>query len=272
MIIKTILWIIGTLIVLLIIGIAGIFVPDRAYRFENLKPRDPGTFRLPDSLPIPVRDYYITAAGQDLPVIESALLWGRAKIKLGGIWIPIRWKQYFKAGNSFQWPAEITWFGITVFRADDQYINNRGRMIIGSKVFEGADFVQGENARLWAEHVNLPSALLSDSRVQWEEVDSLTAKMIYPFDDIFEEAIINIDPVSHLITRMSMQRTVAGKDGKFPWNIVYGNYEKHSDISIPTEVKVAYDEDYYYELTELDGIVYNVAPPSGFKQSIDEEL
>lgn len=265
MFIKVVLWVIGTLIVLLIAGIVGIFVPDRAHRFENLKPRDLGTFRLPDNLPAPIRDYYITAVGQDLPIIESALLWGRAKIKLGGIWIPIRWKQYFRAGKSFQWLAEITWFGITVFRADDHYINNRGRMIIGSKIFEGVDFDQGENARLWAEHIYLPSALLSDSRVQWEEVDSLTAKMIYPFDDTYEEAIINIDAASHLITRMSMQRMVAGKEEKFPWNIVYGNYEKHSGISIPAEAKVAYDEDYYYELTKLDGIVYNAAPPEEFQ-------
>ena len=266
MALKIIFWIFGILITLFVIGIVGILIPDRALRIENLKPRDLGTFRLSDSLPAPTRDYYLAAIGQELPIIDSALLWGRAKIKLAGFRIPIRWKQYFKAGKSFQWLAEITWFGITIFKADDQYIDKRGRMIIGKKIFEGEDFDQGENARLWAEHVYLSSALLSDTRVRWAEIDSLTFKMIYPFNETAEEAVISIDPSTHLITRMGLQRTIAGKTGKSPWNIVYGNYEKHSGISIPIEVKVANGEEFYYELTNLDGIVYNIIPPEEFQQ------
>ena len=72
------------------------------------------TVPLPEGLPAPVERFYRQLYGDQVPVIESAVISGRAVMSpVGGVKIPALFRFYHRAGQDYRHYFEMTWFGRT---------------------------------------------------------------------------------------------------------------------------------------------------------------
>lgn len=126
------------------------------------------TVKLPAGLPQPVHRHFRAVFGDKVPRTESAVVWGRADFKLGGLWAPMRFKSYHVAGREFLRDMEITWFGMPVLRGSDAYLDGEGSLKITGLLNmsnKGRTMDQGENLAMWGEApFTTPSALALDPR------------------------------------------------------------------------------------------------------------
>lgn len=86
------------------------------------------TMRLPEGLPAPVERFYRTVYGEDIPVIHSAIVTGRAQITIAGVTMPARIRFSYVAGQSYRHYIETTFFGLPVIRVNERYVDGVSRM------------------------------------------------------------------------------------------------------------------------------------------------
>ncbi|MCX7783156.1 MAG: hypothetical protein N2318_05870, partial [Meiothermus sp.] len=76
------------------------------------------TMPLPTGLPAPVERYYRTIYGEQIPVITSAVVTGRAMLGPvpGFPQFPARFRFIHEAGKNYRHYIEATWFGFPILR------------------------------------------------------------------------------------------------------------------------------------------------------------
>lgn len=186
----------------------GVRVQPKPFAPIEMQPGSVRTVPVPTGLPAPVQRFYDTVYGAEMPVIESAVISGRALIRpVGPVYLPARFRFTHISGKSYRHYIEATIFGIPVMKVNERYVN-------GETLFEtpfgtnGDDpkLRQGANLGLWAEVVWTPSLYLTDPRVQWEGVDDNTALLTVPFEDGSERFVVRFDPQTGLITFLESMR------------------------------------------------------------------
>jgi hypothetical protein len=165
--------------------------PQFAQRTSELK-----TVPLPQGLPAPVERYYRLVYGENVPVITSVVLTGRAKMRPAGpLTFPARFRFTHLAGQAYRHYIEITFWGFPLIVANERFLDGKGRMeisIIGNA--EGEKINQAANLALWAEASWFPAIFLTDPRVRWEAVDDVTALLVVPFNDQRERFVVRFNP------------------------------------------------------------------------------
>ena len=142
------------------------------------------TVPLPDDLPAPIERYYKAIMGEQAPVIESAVISTRGKLRVAGITFPTRFRFIHDAGQGYRHYAELTLFGIPVMKINERYLDGRARMELPMGVIENEPKVdKAANLGLWGESIWLPSVYLSDPRVRWQAIDDTTARLVVPFEE-----------------------------------------------------------------------------------------
>jgi hypothetical protein len=140
------------------------------------------TAELPAELPEPVRRHFRATLGGRVPRIDSAVVWGRADFKVGGLWTPMRFKGYYVPGREFRRDMEITWFGIPILQGSDAYLKGEGSLEITGLLntsSKGENLDQGQNLAMWAEApFTTPSVLVLDPRARWEPMDAASERLI----------------------------------------------------------------------------------------------
>ncbi len=206
--IKILLILLAVLAAVFVLAAIGVRVQPKPFAPVNLPAGSVRTVPVPSGLPAPVQRFYETVYGAEIPVIESAVISGRALIRpVGPVYLPARFRFTHISGKSYRHYIEATIFGIPVMKVNERYLN-------GETLFEtpfgttGDDpkSRQGANLGLWAETIWTPSLYLTDPRVEWEGVDDHTALLTVPFEDGSERFVVRFDPQTSLITHFESMR------------------------------------------------------------------
>jgi hypothetical protein len=204
---KTLLIILVILIVLVVLGWLGLQIKPSPFAPHPENTPSLKTVPLPAGLPVPVERFYRTVYGDRIPVIETAVLKGRALIRPFGVKLPARFVFIHNAGRDYRHYIEATWFGIPLLKVDEGYVE-------GKSFFEGPmgtidndpNTNQGANLAVWAEAGWFPSIWITDPRVRWEAVDEQTALLYVPFEEGEENFVVRFNPDTDLIDCMEAMR------------------------------------------------------------------
>jgi hypothetical protein len=221
------------------------------------------TSELSSDLPEPVRRHFRATLGGRVPRIESAVVWGRADFKVGGLWSRMRFKGYYVPGREFRRDMEITWFGVPILRGSDAYLGGEGSLEITGLVntsSRGENFDQGQNLAMWAEApFTTPSVVVLDPRARWEPTDAHTARLVVPFGEREEILRAEFDPESGLMRSMSGMRYRDQEKSKTPWRGEFSDWRMLHRIKVPHQnVAIWEDQRQPYGIFEIEGTEYNV--------------
>jgi len=178
-------------VAVILLGWIGLQVKPAPFPMPSLPQSDAKTVPLPSGLPAPVERFYRAAYGDQIPVIETAVLSGRASIRPFGIWLPARFVFVHEAGKNYRHYIEATFWGLPILKVNEGYLD-------GASFFESPmgtyhddpNTNQGANLALWAEGGWFPSLWLTDPRAHWEAVDDNTALLFVPFEDKTENFVV----------------------------------------------------------------------------------
>jgi hypothetical protein len=161
---------------------------------------------LPDGLPAPVERFYGELYGDEVPLIESAVISGRGTMRIAGITFPARFRFSHISGEDYRHHIELTFFGRRLLAVDEWFLDGHARLELPFGTSEGPEVDQGANLALWAEAVWMPAIWVTDPRVSWEPIDATTASLSVPFGDTTERFTVGFDPTTGLLQRMESMR------------------------------------------------------------------
>lgn len=205
---KVILVIFGVIAALGLLGWLGLKILPAPFPPFPGAPQPLKRVPLPAGLPEPVERFYRTVYGDTVPVITSAVISGRARLRpFGPFYFPGRFRFTHVAGQDYRHYIEITFFGMPVMKVNERYVD-------GKSLFEAPVGVidddpkqnQAANLGLWAETAWFPAVYLTDPRVRWEPLDGQTAVLVVPFEESEEHFVVRFDPDSGLITYLESMR------------------------------------------------------------------
>jgi hypothetical protein len=217
---KIILILVIFIVALFLLGWLGLQIKPRPFPPYAERTPELKTVPLPAGLPAPVERFYRTVYGDTVPVIETAVLTGRATIRpVMNIPLPARFIFVHNAGRDYRHYIEATFFGWPVMKVNERYVAGQSLFELPMGTFENdPNITQGAVLGLWAEASWFPSLWVTDPRVRWQPVDDNTALLFVPFEDKEENFVVRFDPETGLIQLMEAMRfRSAGDKTKILW-------------------------------------------------------
>lgn len=204
---KIIVTVLIVLVALTAVGWLGLQIKPRPFASYPEATPSLQTVPLPDDLPAPVERFYRQLYGDEVPLITSAVVSGRARMRPFGVTLPARFRFTHEAGQGYRHYIEATFFGIPIMKVNEHYLEGHGRLdlpLLG--VTEGPKTNQGANLGLWAESTYLPAIWITDERVRWEAVDGETAVLVVPFGAEEQRFVVRFDPETGKLLVMEAMR------------------------------------------------------------------
>lgn len=150
--------------------------------------------------------FFRTVYGERAPVIETAVITGRAKMTIG-ITLPARFLFVHNAGKDYRHYFEATWFGLPIAKVNERYVDGVSLFELPFATYkDDASINQGANLAVWAEAAWFPAIWLTDGRVRWQAVDAHTALMFVPFEGQEENFVLRFNPETGLLDSMEAMR------------------------------------------------------------------
>ena len=267
--IEYIIILIGALGVVLIAGWLGLQVKPKPFTAYAEQTPALNTVELPADLPAPVARYYETIMGDQIPVIESAVISGRGRLRIKGITFPARFRFTHVAGQGYRHYIEATIFGYPVMKVNEWYLDGHARMELPVGVIENEPKIDmAANLALWGEAIWLPSILVTDPRVRWEAIDDTTARLVVPFDlaqdrpfgEEEDTFTVTFDPQTGLMRTMeAMRYREATDEAKIPWRNEPLGWQTFHGVTIPSPAATTWlDEGTPWAVWTIEDVVYNV--------------
>jgi len=219
------------------------------------------TAELPADLPAPVTRYYKTIIGDQIPVIESAVITGRGTLRVKGITFPARFRFTHVAGQGYRHYIEATIFGYPVMKVNEWYLDGKARMELPVGVIENEPKIDmAANLGLWAGSVWLPSILITDPRVRWKAVDDNTARLVVPFGEEEDTFTVAFDPQTGLLLKLEAMRwKEPTSEAKTLWLNEPLGWQPFHGIEIPSLATVTWlDEGTPWSEWTIEDVAYNV--------------
>ena len=260
-VVKVVIALIGLLAVLAGIGWLGLQVQPKPFPAYPEQTPALNTVELPADLPASVARYYETIIGDQIPVIESAVISGRGKLRVFGLRFPARFRFTHIAGQGYRHYIEATIFGYPVMKVNEWYLDGKARMELPVGVIENEPKIDmAANLALWGEAVWLPSILITDPRVRWEAIDDTTARLVVPFGDEEDTFTVTFDPETGLIRTMeAMRYKEATDETKIPWRNEPLGWQTFHGIEIPSPAATTWlDEGTPWAVWTIEDVAYNV--------------
>lgn len=254
----------------LVIGIAGLlifilwlglYIQPASFPPDGTSVISAGTIPLADSLPSPVKNFYSKVFGSEIPRIESAIISGRAKLRIMGISFPARFQFFHKAGKAYHNNIELTFFGFPIMKVREYYQHGAARLELPFGTVENEPNVdQGANLALWGEAIWYPSVFLSDPEVRWKPVDSETAMLEIPFREQRQQLLVRFDPDSGMPRLLeAMRYKEAASVKKTLWLIETRNWEfADNQATCSTAAITWFDEGDPWAVFNIEEVKYNL--------------
>ena len=205
---KIILIILGILASLVLIGWLGLQVKPTPFPAFTQKSAELTTLPLPTGLPAPVERFYRKVYGENIPVIDTVVMTGRATLRpFGNITLPGKFRFTHDAGRGYRHYIESTWFNLPIMKVNERYLDGvaLGEMPFGMRS-EGNKVDQAANLGMWAELMWVPAVFLTDPRVRWDPVDDATAFLIVPVEDTEERFLVRFNPANDMLYLSEVMR------------------------------------------------------------------
>lgn len=244
----------------ILLGWLGLRVNPKSFPAFPHEPAVLKTVPLPDGLPAPVQRFYRQIYGENVPLIESAVITGRARLRLAGITFPGRFRFTHNAGKDYHHYLEATFFGLLLMKVNEHYLDGKSRMELPFGVTEGEPKVdQAANLGLWSESLWLPSILLTDQRVRWEALDDDTALLVVPFGETLERFVVRFDPVTGLVRLLEgMRYKTTTSQTKILWLNEALEWRSLDGYQLTTAAIMWLDEGTPWAVFTPEEVVYNV--------------
>lgn len=266
---PTAAWLAGGLGAVVALGWLGLRITPSPLPPVTLASGDVATTSLPDDLPAPVARFYERLYGDEVPVVESAVVSGRGTMRIAGVTFPARFRFSHIAGQDYRHYIELTVFGQPVMRVDEWFLDGRGRLDLPMGTSEGPQVDQGANLALWAEAVWMPSVWITDPDATWEPIDDHTARLTVPFGAERESFTAAFDPDSGLLARMESMRFKGEADeARTPWINEAFDWGEVGTAVVPLRTTVAWgDEDSPWARLRTEEVLYNAPLDAHVRQS-----
>jgi hypothetical protein len=241
---RILLWAAVALAALVVLIVVGLRIEPKPF---PPYPGSAGTFDyapLPTDLPAPVLRFYRAVYGEEVasrgvPVITSAVISGRATLRIGPVTMPGRFRFTHVAGEDYRHYIETTLFGVPVFKVNETYLDGRGRQELPFGVVDNDPRAnQAAALGLWAETGWFPAVFATNSRVRWAPVDEDTALLTVPYGDGEEVFVVRFDPETGLVRFFeAMRYREVDREQKVLWiteAVQWGEVDGHQTMTLAT--------------------------------------
>jgi len=256
-----ILWVVVILVVLLAVGWLGFSMPAGSYPPHSEHTGQLHSLSHLTNLPEPVYKLFVQALGKDVPEIQSAVVWGKAKVKISGLWMPARFKSYYVAGQEFSRFMEVTWYGLSVLKMHESYAAGLGRVSTEGLFGESEDGMrvdQSLNIAMWADAMLMPSIYVSDARITWKAVDRQSARLVVPLIARKDSLAFRFNSENAMIVAISAECYRDQQEWKTPILVTCERWRTFHGIKIPSRFSVAWQDEDPWAYYSVEGVEYNV--------------
>ena len=221
-------------------------------------------------IPAPVKKYLEKVVLKDFNYVERVISQqsGLFRTSAAAEWSEITaCQEHTISEPGFLWNGEISFLPGLWVRAIDSYINGTGNMLIklnSSLTISDATGVQMDISSLGryvSELPLFPMSMYNNKNVQWEEIDSVSSKMIFTDKKNTIKMDFFFNDEGLIYKAITLDRFLTSNAGyiQSPYTVWYENYKEFQGCIVPTEIKVEWNTkqgDFEYGKFVIDEVKY----------------